>query len=78
MRDIKPDVTVILDVDPNIALARTTKRNHQETRYEKFAMEFHQRVRQGFLEIAENNPERCIVIDATQPIKKILKTHAKA
>jgi dTMP kinase len=59
-----PDLTLILDVPVEAGLARTGSRTHAETRYERMGRDFHERVRQGFLEIARANPGRCAVIDA--------------
>ena len=65
----QPDLTVILDVPVEEGLARTKGREgtsgEGEDRYERMGMEFHQRIRDGFLDIARRNPERCVVIDST-------------
>jgi dTMP kinase len=59
-----PDLTLILDVPVEAGLARTGARTHDETRYERMGSAFHERVREGFLAIARENPERCVLIDA--------------
>jgi dTMP kinase len=59
-----PDLTLILDVPVEAGLARTAGRNHAETRYERMSRAFHERVREGFLQIAAGDPGRCVVIDA--------------
>ena len=61
-----PDLTLILDVPAEEGLHRAGKRQGRETRYEQMAIDFHRRLRDGFLAIAANDPERCIVIDARQ------------
>jgi dTMP kinase len=63
--DFKPDLTLILDLEPAIGLQRAIARGGAETRFEKFGAEFHERLRQAFLDIARRNPERCRVIDAS-------------
>lgn len=63
--DFKPDLTLILDLDVNIGLQRARARGEGENRFEKFGTEFHERLRQSFLDIARRNPERCRVIDAS-------------
>jgi dTMP kinase len=63
--DFKPDLTLILDLEPAIGLQRAMARGGAETRFEKFGAEFHERLRQAFLDIARRNPERCRVIDAS-------------
>ena len=59
-----PDVTILLDLPPEIGLARQTDRNRMEAE----ALEFHERVRKGFLLEAENNPARFFVLDATRDV----------
>lgn len=60
----RPDLTLILDIDPKIGLKRAGKRGDNETRYEGMGIDFHRRLRAGFLEIAKTEPGRCAVIDA--------------
>jgi dTMP kinase len=57
-----PDRTILLDIDPAVGLARQKERNRMEA--EDIA--FHQRVRDGFSEIAKRHPERFLVIDAAR------------
>lgn len=70
MEGLVPDVTFILDIDPEQGLRAAEKRSAEDN-YEKRGLEFHKRVRNGFLEIANIAKDRCIVIDAKQSIKKI-------
>lgn len=63
--DFKPDLTLVLDMDVATGLARAQARGAAENRFEKFGSEFHERLRQAFLDIARRNPERCRVIDAS-------------
>lgn len=63
--DFKPDLTLILDLDPAIGLKRANARGAAENRFEKFGADFHIRLRQAFLDIARRNPERCRVVDAS-------------
>ena len=63
--DFAPDLTLILDLDVKIGLERALARSGAETRFEKFGPEFHEKLRQAFLDIAKRNPERCRVIDAS-------------
>ncbi len=69
--DNLPDLTIILDVDPKIGLARAETRADGEDRYESMVLAFHERLRAGFLEIAARAPERCLVVDATAPQKEV-------
>ena len=63
--DFAPDLTLILDLDVKTSLDRALARGVAETRFEKFGLEFHERLRQAFLDIAKRSPERCRVIDAS-------------
>jgi dTMP kinase len=63
--DTAPDLTVILDLPAEQGLQRAAGRAGQENRYEQMAVDFHRRLRDGFLTIARQNPQRCAVIDAT-------------
>jgi dTMP kinase len=64
--DLRPDLTVILDVPVGIGLERR-RRSAGEHRYEQMTDAFHERVRAGFLAVARAEPERCRVIDASRP-----------
>jgi len=62
---IKPDITFMLDLDPAQGLGRAEMRSSDASSYETLGLEYHQRVREGFLEIAAREPERCKIIDAS-------------
>lgn len=63
--DFSPDLTLILDLDPAIGLARAGARGGTENRFERFGADFHDRLRQAFLDIARRHSDRCRVIDAS-------------
>jgi len=67
--DFAPDLTLVLDLDVATGLARAHARNQSsvENRFEKFGTDFHERLRQAFLDMARRYPERCRVIDASGP-----------
>jgi dTMP kinase len=67
--NLLPDITFILDIPPEEGLARAAERRGGSTpdRFESQELLLHERVRRAFLDIAEEEPERCIVIDASQP-----------
>lgn len=77
--NLKPNLTFILDIDPEEGIARSQRRltaeaigfEQNEDRFENLDISFHQRLREGFLDIAKNNPDRCVVIDATQDMDAI-------
>ncbi len=73
--DFEPDLTIILDIDPKIGLARSFKKAEgmtvKETRIESQGLVWHERLRKGFLEIAKENPDRCVVLTADKPIDEL-------
>ena len=62
--DFKPDLTLILNLAVETGLARAVARGGTETRFESLGRDFHERMREAFLEIARKQPDRCRVIDA--------------
>lgn len=84
--DFQPDLTFMFDIDAEKGLSRSLKQlavtadknESTEDRYERMGVPFHNRLRQGFLEIAKRFPDRCVIIDAAQDIAtihgQILKT----
>ena len=70
---LKPDLVVLLDIDPAIGLARAARRSHAD-RLEAESLAFHQRVRQAFRDLAAADPDRYLVVDATQPVDVIAFT----
>ena len=68
----RPNITFIFDLDPVVGLERATKQGKgKEDRFERMGLAFHQRLRDGFLEIAKENPDRCRVINAADSIEKV-------
>ncbi|MFH2040366.1 MAG: dTMP kinase [Chloroflexota bacterium] len=71
---LQPDLTVLLDVDVEIGLQRSSqRRSHggEWNRLDAYELEFHQRVRQGYLELAKADPERWVVVDASVSWQKV-------
>ena len=68
---VRPDLTVLLDIPVSVGLERAGRRTGNDTRYERMALDFHQRLREGFHAIAEAEPERCVVVDATQSAETV-------
>lgn len=64
----RPDLTLILDLPVEVGLRRAADRRGDENRYERMAVDFHQRLRNGFLAIARRESQRCMVIDAARDI----------
>jgi len=69
--DFGPDLTVVLDLPHEAGLARAGSRADSEDRYERMEEAFHDRIRKGFLSIAELHPGRCCVVDATADIDAV-------
>ena len=74
---LQPDLTLLLDVPVEVGLARARRqlekgaRSSQESRFEDETLDFHQRVRKGYLELARQNPERFRMIDAAQDESRV-------
>ncbi len=72
---LKPDLTVILDVDPQNGLdrARMTSENYDRNgdRIERESINFHQRVQKGYHRLARREPERCVLFDRERSIDSI-------
>jgi len=66
----KPDLTFVFDIDTETSMKRVGK---EKDRMESAGLEFHNRVREGYLKIAQQEPERIKVIDATKSIEEIRK-----
>jgi dTMP kinase len=64
---LRPDLTVVLDIDPTLGLARVVGPD----RLEAEPPEWHARVRQAFLDVAASDPERYLVLDASRPAEDL-------
>ncbi len=71
---VEPDLTLILDMDPEVALARGLARDSGEDRFEEFGLPFQQRLRDGFKALALEYPDRCHLIDASADPNTITRT----
>ena len=71
LEDFYPDLTFILDLDPLVGLRRTVERGEDPTRFEMHETDFYTRLRNAFLNIAVNEPKRCVVLDAALPPEKV-------
>ena len=69
-----PDLTLLIDLDVKTGLDRTKLRGDQtDTRYEEMDIDFHQRVRKGFLDIAAGDPDRFVVLDGNNSVEDIAR-----
>ena len=73
--DFKPDLTIILDMEPERGVARSFAKAEsvvvKELRFENKALEFHNNLREGFRQIAAREPERCVLINADKSIEEV-------
>ena len=69
---LMPDLTLYFDVDTDIGLSRVMSGNREINRLDLEAREMHEKVRAGYQKIAEQNPDRLIKIDASQPIDAVI------
>jgi dTMP kinase len=77
LRGLKPHLTVLLDMDPEVSLQRVEVRNlalgseFAETRFDQAELDFHRRVRNRFLGIAQKHPNRVVTIPARHPVDQV-------
>ena len=69
-RGVKPNLTILLDLEPEDGLSRKFGTNNTD-HFEKQVLDFHKRVRAGYLELAVQEPERWLVVDGSQAKTKI-------
>lgn len=69
----QPDLTLILDLDPRLGLARAAARRGTEARFEAKALAFHEALRAGYRAIADSHPQRCRMLDASLPAQSVAR-----
>lgn len=75
---LEPDLTILLDVPVAVGLSRAAQRNRREGtmvsegRFDNESVDFHSRIRQGYLDLREENPERYALVDAQAPQDEVL------
>ncbi len=82
----RPDLTFVVDVDPVVGLARVADRRASAPpaaadRYEMRSIQYHERLREGFLRIARTEPMRCVVVDGFKSVDQLaidIKGHVEA
>jgi dTMP kinase len=74
---LKPDLVVLLDVDPGVGLTRVDARGEGADRLESESRAFHERVRYAFLDLAASDPKRYLVLDAARPADEIAEAVAE-
>lgn len=75
---LKPDLTLLVDVPIQEGMSRKHMNSVEWNRLDAYALAFHERVRQGYLALAEAEPERWLIIDATQDKESVQESLRKA
>jgi dTMP kinase len=82
LQGFKPDLTILFDIDPILAQRRVKTRGEDLSRFDTEDLEFHKTLQAAFLDIAERNPDRFRIVDATlsrsaieTQIKHVLMKH---
>ena len=73
----QPDITVLVDLDPKIGLARALRRSGNEARFEDFGLEMQIKLREGFLTLANEFPKRFIVVDGNRNESEVARNISK-
>jgi dTMP kinase len=71
--DFRPALTLVLDLPVEQGLVRARLRGGAavEDRYEQMGLDFHERLRAGFLDIAVREPARCVIVDASRQVGEV-------
>lgn len=67
----EPDLTFVIDMDPELGHARAKGRQGSEERFEDFGAGLQARMRQGFLDLARQFPDRCVVVDGNRSVEAV-------
>ena len=73
----QPDITILIDLDPTISLARAIERSNNEARFEDFGVEMQIKLREGFLTLAHEFPNRFMVIDGSRTEAEVAENISK-
>lgn len=67
----EPDMTLIIDMDPKTGLSRAKSRQTSEERFEDFGEDLQSKMRAGFLSLAQEFPDRCVLVDGARSINDV-------
>lgn len=70
---LKPDLTVLLDLEPEVGLSRRQVGGGELNRMDRQELDFYQRMRQGYITLAAEEPERWIRVDASGPVEEVAR-----
>ena len=68
---INPDITFLIDMDPEIALDRALNRANEEDRFENYGISFQRQLRQNFLDVANKHSDRIKIIDGNRSPQQV-------
>lgn len=71
--DFAPDLTLVLDLDPEVSLQRAQDRGGHEDRFEQKGLRYQQKVREGFRSLAAASPDTHVLIDASQGVATVTR-----
>ncbi|MCS7282953.1 MAG: dTMP kinase [Anaerolineae bacterium] len=71
---LTPDLTLYLDIAPEVGLARRRAGGGEFNRLDQETLEFHRRVRAGYLDLASQEPQRWVVVDASGSVEEVQET----
>ncbi|MEM9129065.1 MAG: dTMP kinase [Pseudomonadota bacterium] len=77
----EPDLTVLIDLDPEVGLKRALSRGGEEERFEAFGVNLQAKMRQGFLALAEEFSDRFVIVDGNRTVEEIasdVRSHVDA
>ncbi|WP_299963498.1 dTMP kinase [uncultured Roseobacter sp.] len=69
----EPDLTVLIDMDPSVGLARALSRQTADERFEAFGEDLQRKMRQGFLDLAADAPARFRIVDGARPVETVAR-----
>ncbi len=73
LEGLRPDLTIVFDLDPEEGLRRTHKRRHSDDRFEKKGLAFHQKLHEGYRLLVKERPRQCVLIPVEGDKEHIFK-----
>ena len=73
----QPDITILIDLDPKISLARALERSNNEARFEDFGLEMQIKLREGFLSLVNEFPNRFMLVDGNRTQAEVAENISK-
>lgn len=67
----QPNITFLVDIDPALGLSRIQAAGRDKNHYDDMALELHNKIRNGLLELAKADPKRCVIIDGSKALESV-------